>query len=689
MKNISIRSLGITTIIIIAIFGVISVVSSWSTHKQSDESLGIWTWYEDISSPRALALSSIVTNIGYGGVVHQFKDYILRQDRNQIAKIQTQIGGALAAIEQYKAAAISDKELMALDNIHNALLKYLSGLTTARRMIGMEQEIGDIVSRISIDDQPIIQGLETLRSLASSTSSGAENRTTKANLIARLRVAMGFDGLIHHYKDYILTHNASLVQRIKESAANVVAVIGDFRTTEISAKEAKALDDIEKVVNKYLASSSEIGTYISDGYSPKKIDTQVAINDGPAFEGISTLVAAAAAEARTSQNLLTANLNWVQKLSFIGLILAVTSIFVIGGLTAYVLIARIVRPLKRMEKNMTDLAGGNVEVEIFGADRKDEIGDMGKAVEIFKQNSTEMQRMEADRVETETKTQEQRRSDMLALANSFEENVGSVVDTITLTVTELEETADTLNQTADIGKGQADTVTSAAAKSSESVTIVASAAQELDASIREIATKANQSRKVSTEALTTSESAKSTMQELVDGASRVNTIVDLINDIADQTNLLALNATIEASRAGDAGKGFAVVASEVKALAQQTAKATEEIATQIGALQSTSSTAVEEIDSVNTIIANIDELTAGIADVIEEQANVTNEISQSILNAAAVTDEVTQGMQAVKGASNDTEEAATQMHSAMQVMRKENEQLNVRIQTFLGNVRAA
>lgn len=689
MGYLSIRSLGITTISIIVVSGLISIFSAWSTFRQSAESSAIWSWYEDVSSPRSRALSAIVTNMGYGGVIHQFKDFILRQDRKQVNNIQIQIGGTLSAIEQYETAAISDDEFKALGDIRDVLLKYLLGVKTANRMMSMDQELEEILDKTRVDDQPAIQGIKSLWAATASAKPGSENRITKANLISHLRLTMGYDGLIHHFKDYVLTSDPAALAHIETSGSEALEVIATYRTLEISDEEDLALNNITAAVNKYLSNTSEVTTFIADGYSPKRIDSQIAFDDKQAIEGISTLVAAASLEARDSQDQLTANLEWAHQLTSIALVIAIVSMIILAGLTAYVLIGRIVRPLRKIERDMTELADGNLDIDIYGTDNKDEIGDMAKAIEVFKRNSQEIQRLEEERHETERQNLEQRRADMDALAKSFEETVGSVVNTITHTVKGLEETATILDRTADTAIDQADAVTEAASKSSESVSIVASAAHELDASIRDIATKANQSREVSTEAISTSENAKTTMRALVDGANKINAIVDLINDIADQTNLLALNATIEASRAGDAGKGFAVVASEVKALAQQTAKATEEIAAQIGAVQNTSATAVTELDRVGAIIANIDELTAGIADVIEEQSKVTNEISQSINNASSVTDEVTQGMEAVRGASKDTEDAATRMNDATQVLDNESETLNERIKDFLNKIRAA
>ncbi|MGE5145762.1 MAG: methyl-accepting chemotaxis protein, partial [Candidatus Eiseniibacteriota bacterium] len=247
--------------------------------------------------------------------------------------------------------------------------------------------------------------------------------------------------------------------------------------------------------------------------------------------------------------------------------------------------AQFAKPIRRLTDAMTALAGGNLEAAIDGGARKDEIGDMAKAVQVFKDNALEMKRLEREAEEQKKRAEIEKKQAMHKLASDFESRVGGVIQTVTSAATELQSTASSMSSTAEETNRQAAAVAAASEETTTNVQTVAAATEEMSSSVGEIGRQVNQSTEIAKRAVTEAEKTNASVQGLADAASKIGEVVNLISDIAEQTNLLALNATIEAARAGEAGKGFAVVASEVKTLASQTAKATEEIANQIGAIQ--------------------------------------------------------------------------------------------------------
>ena len=318
-----------------------------------------------------------------------------------------------------------------------------------------------------------------------------------------------------------------------------------------------------------------------------------------------------------------------------------TSMLIAFGLAVVVvfglsfLIGRsISRALASMISAMTKLAGGDVKVAIPGLGRRDEIGEMAGAVEVFKNSMIETERLRAEQLEAEQRQAAQRKADMIELANAFEGAVGEIVETVSSAATELEASANTLTKAAERSQGLATAVASASEEASTNVQSVSSASEELSSSVNEISRQVQESSRVAGEAVEQAQKTNSRVGELAQAASRIGDVVELINTIAGQTNLLALNATIEAARAGEAGRGFAVVASEVKALAEQTAKATGEISQQISGIQSATEDSVGAIKEISDTIGRMSEISAAIASAVEEQGAATQEISRNIQHAA-------------------------------------------------------
>jgi methyl-accepting chemotaxis protein len=345
-------------------------------------------------------------------------------------------------------------------------------------------------------------------------------------------------------------------------------------------------------------------------------------------------------------------------------------------------------PITAITASMRRLADHDLTAEIVGVGRGDEIGAMAGAVQVFKDNMVKADRLTAER-EAERAATERRSTHLESLVHGFEQKVAQLVGVLSSSATELEATAQSMTGTAGHTSERAVAVASAAAEASASVQTVAAAAEQLSSSISEISRQVGKSAKVAEHAVQEAHRTDTVVQALATGAQKIGEVVSLITSIAGQTNLLALNATIEAARAGDAGKGFAVVASEVKGLANQTARATDEIGTQIGQMQMATREAVEAIQGIARIINEISEISTAIASAVEEQGAATAEIARNVQQASSGTRDVTANIAGVNQAATETGAAATQVLGAASDLSKQATQLDGEVRSFVAGVSAA
>jgi methyl-accepting chemotaxis protein len=350
----------------------------------------------------------------------------------------------------------------------------------------------------------------------------------------------------------------------------------------------------------------------------------------------------------------------------------------------------IARPMSALSGSMRELADGNFAVVLPGLGRKDEIGDVAQAVETFKVKAEEKARDEAEaKINQDQVAARQRKADMIKLADDFEGAVGEIIETVSSASTELEASADTLTATAVRSQELATAVAAASEEASTNVQSVASATEELTSSVNEISRQVQESARMASEAVDQARKTNDRVGELSKAAARIGDVVELINTIAGQTNLLALNATIEAARAGEAGRGFAVVASEVKALAEQTAKATGEIGQQITGIQAATQESVNAIKEISGTIERLSEISSTIAAAVEEQGAATQEISRNVQQAAQGTQEVSSNITDVQRGAGETGSASSQVLSAAQSLSGDSNRLKLEVGKFLNTVRAA
>jgi methyl-accepting chemotaxis protein len=369
--------------------------------------------------------------------------------------------------------------------------------------------------------------------------------------------------------------------------------------------------------------------------------------------------------------------------------LAILAIAAISGGIAWLIGRSISRPLGQLAARMRALADGSLDQDIPGIERGDEVGAMAATVQIFKDNALRIRGLERVEAETQARAAAERRVAMENIASDFERSVKGIVSTVATAAAGMQTTAQSMTATASDASTRAATVGAASDSASNNVGTVAAAAEELSGSVAEISRQVTRSSEVASKAVGDAERTNATVQALSTGAEKIGEVVKLIHSIAAQTNLLALNATIEAARAGESGRGFAVVASEVKALANQTAKATEEISAQVAAMQASTSEAVHSIGGITETIAQMSEITGSIATSIEQQGEATREIARNIQSVAAGSSEISAHIGGVTTAAAATGKAASDVLSNARELDNQSGMLRSAVDEFLVKVRAA
>jgi methyl-accepting chemotaxis protein len=462
----------------------------------------------------------------------------------------------------------------------------------------------------------------------------------------------------------ILTKGKELLEGVRKQAIPLEArrTAGDF-SSEVS-------EQIGKLANEVVRVRSEI-------VIPANTESEAIAN---------RIVDHSKSRAEESRVLAEAEAASVERMSlFAGIAVA---LLLIGSCVFSVF--TIARPMRALSVSMEELAGGNFGVVLPGLGRRDELGDVAGAVEKFKVVSEQKARDEAEaKMKQDQIAAQQRKADMVRLADQFEGAVGEIVETVSSASTELEASATTLTATAERSQELTTMVAAASEEASTNVQSVASATEELSSSVNEISRQVQESARMATDAVGQARVTNERVGELSKAAGRIGDVVELINTIAGQTNLLALNATIEAARAGEAGRGFAVVASEVKALAEQTAKATGEIGQQIAGIQSATGESVNAIREISSTIEKLSEISSTIAAAVEEQGAATQEISRNVQQAAQGTQQVSVHITDVQQGASETGTASSQVLSAAQMLSGDSNRLKVEVAKFLNSVRAA
>jgi methyl-accepting chemotaxis protein len=534
----------------------------------------------------------------------------------------------------------------------------------------------------------IVAGVMVANSAArhSAEQAGTAERLAAAVTAARLELAQGHAALLRAVSLRAADAAEETIDASRKQAMEAVAR-GEAMTRNLKVPDsarAKA-DDLNTLVGKYKGAVAQTADVINDTFmAPLLMNDAHALSTdvNAAFQDFAAEITARSAELRNRADDAT------QEGITAVLILAAAGIVISFGLG--LLPARLIsRPVRDITAVLSKLAEGDLTTAVADDGRGDEIGAMTRAVVVLKRNSEEMRRLQAEQEETEARMAATRRADMHKLADSFESAVGKIVDAVSSAAVELEAAAATLTHSAETTRGQASMVASTAMQASGNVQSVASSSEELAGSVNEISRQVQESSKIAHEAVHQAEKTDSRITELSQAASRIGDVVKLITAIAEQTNLLALNATIEAARAGEAGRGFAVVAAEVKTLANQTAKATGDIGTQIAGMQAATNESVAAIKEIGTTIGRIAEIASTVAAAVEEQGAATQDISRNAHEAADGTAHVASTIAEVNRGAGETGSASNQVLTSAKALTLEGGKLKTEVERFLATVRAA
>jgi methyl-accepting chemotaxis protein len=588
------------------------------------------------------------------------KDFLLRNDRKK-ADVQREFSNAVAADTgdlQAKLLEIGKTDLAGkVKAMAHALKNYQTSFGTAvqeRERLGLNEDSG-LAGRL----RDSVRGFEAMMAQL-------QDKDLLASTLMMRR----------HEKDFMLKHDETYGDEMSKEATRFAARL----------KEADIPEDVKAGLKQKLADyqrdfSAWSDTAIDFDNDLKAASTAFSTLE-PAVDAVSKSVVEMKADADMAS--FTESAYWGRLVKAVIILIAASSL----GISIF--IGRSVsRPLSTVKSVMNELAAGNFSVVVPGLGRSDEIGEIAQAVEIFKKNGLEVEQMRTEQRAIEKRNAEQRKADMIKLADSFETAAGEIIETVSSASKELETSASMLASTAERTKGLTTSAADASGEASGNVKSVATSTELLSSSVNEIALQVQESARIASEAVSQARQTNERVGELSKAASRIGDVVELIHAIAGQTNLLALNATIEAARAGDAGRGFAVVASEVKALAQQTAKATDEIGQQITGIQTATQESVASIQRISSTIERLSGISSTIASSLEEQGTATQQIARSVQRAAVGTQEVSSNIIEVQRGASDTGSASSLVLTAAQRLSSDSGRLKGEVDKFLASVRTA
>jgi methyl-accepting chemotaxis protein len=623
------------------------------------------TWSQDRArkvAEDARAISGLTTRISIEmlEVRRDEKNFLLRKQESYV-KHHGQLSGAIGRDFDELKTMVKSSGYGALANqldvIHDAFENYANDFA----VLAMVQ------TKIGLDEASGLSA--SLRQAVDIVEAGV-GEINDPKLTGRLLV------MRRHEKDFMLWRDDKYAAEFSKAVVAFARVLTELDLPH-EAREKLSLN-----LDTY---SHDFAGWVSAARQIMRSDADL----GTTFQGLEPKVAEAIGEIDRLSGLADASERALRDTMKLRMASALALVALAMGVLSFLLGRGVSQPISAMTDALTKLASGDFNVALPGLNRCDEIGEMAGAARIFKDNMIEAERLRAEQLANQQARSFQRRDERLRLASGFQDAVGSIVEKVSCEATELEAAASTLTRTAETTLELSGVVAGASGEASSSIQSVASATGEMTSSVEEIGRQVVESRRIAQVAVQHARTTDARIAALSQAAGRIGEVVQLITGIAEQTNLLALNATIEAARAGEAGRGFAVVAQEVKALAAQTAKATEEIGKQILGMQTATQESVEAIKAIGAVILQISDVSGVIAAAMEEQGIATREIARNVQTASDGAARVGSAIADVHQGAADTGSASGQVLSSAQSLSSQASQLKLEVDSFLASIRAA
>ncbi len=644
--NGQILAIGTTSLIGIVVIGVIYFYSAIQLETYQATQL------------RATEGSQLIQKIRYQFLAARNieKDFLLNLNKDLVAGHQEHAEATTANLDLLKGYMTDEQALTLISGVNTGFDAYVVQF----------EKVAAAWGKVGYTNQ------DGLRGAFSKAASTAQEKTAgfyNDELIVSLMVIRGLE------KDFLLTRNPDIISNLESTMVGFMTDISDLG---IPDEDLKQITELMDTYQKGIRS-------VTDIFAALKVDTakidELFAAAGPQFQALlDTSTADFEAAVINAKN----NGKTTKTIMTVAIIAVAIAVFVIG----WAIGRGIAGPVGQMTIAMTRLADGDAGTDIPATEYGNELGSMAGAVQQFKDNMIRVERLEAEQ-DKQNKARQKRADTIDERTLSFDGVVTEALDTIKDATSQMQRTSQAMSSTADDASNKSTTVAAAAEQASMNVQTVAAAAEELSASITEIGNQVGRSRTISSNAVNEVKNANDMVEGLATAAQEIGDVVQLITDIAEQTNLLALNATIEAARAGDAGKGFAVVASEVKNLANQTAKATEDISRQIDNIQSVTESSVSAIKDIGRVVGEVNDIAMMIATSVEEQNAATQEIARNVDEAASGTRNVTENISGVAAATQETGAATGEVLDAASQLESQANALRAEVNSFLTDIKQA